>query len=156
MMTDKPLKEHYEVDSDVGIMVRTFDYIADLEKYCNSVERDLLSKIASIQMLENNFKEYMTSFESHRDELHTKIASLESQLAEKEGQIKIHKDAMLGQERYLIRRERELSEAKKEASIEAKLAARRESELEKKNYELREALKELFPHASNSGHGIPE
>jgi len=86
-MTGKPLKEHYEVDSDAGIMVRTFDYISDLEEYCNSVERDLLGKIASIQMLENNFKEYMTSFESHRDELNAKIASLESQLKEKDEEI---------------------------------------------------------------------
>jgi chromosome segregation ATPase len=38
-------------------------------------------------MLEKNFKEYMTSFESHRDELNTKIASLESQLEERDNKI---------------------------------------------------------------------
>lgn len=79
-MTDKPIKEHYEVDSDTGVMVRTFDYIADLEKYCTSIEKDLLTKIATVQMLEKNFVEYMKSFEAHRDELQAQLSSKEQEL----------------------------------------------------------------------------
>jgi chromosome segregation ATPase len=83
-MTEKPLKEHYEVDSDAGIMVRTFDYIADLEKYCTSIEKDLLSKIARIQMLDNNFVEYMQGFEAHRDKLNAELAAKDARIKELE------------------------------------------------------------------------
>lgn len=61
---NRPLKEHYEVDSDSGIMVRTFDYIAELEKYCNFIEYE---RLRCIEMLEKNFTEYMKSFESYRE-----------------------------------------------------------------------------------------
>lgn len=68
---NRPLKEDYEVDSDSGIMVRTFDYIAELEKYCNFIEYERLrcieTKNATVQMLEKNFTEYMKSFESYRE-----------------------------------------------------------------------------------------
>lgn len=36
---DKPLKEHYEVETDAGIMHRMFDYANDLEKYIEYLEK---------------------------------------------------------------------------------------------------------------------
>ena len=38
----KPLKEHYEVETDAGIMHRMFDYANDLEKYIDHLEKQLL------------------------------------------------------------------------------------------------------------------
>jgi hypothetical protein len=54
---ERPLREHYEVDSDAGIMVRTFDYIADLEKYCTSIESYMLSKISESAAKDQRIKE---------------------------------------------------------------------------------------------------
>jgi hypothetical protein len=36
---NRPLKEHFEVDTDVATMLRTFDYIEALEKYCDHLEQ---------------------------------------------------------------------------------------------------------------------
>jgi hypothetical protein len=63
-MTEKPLKEHYEVDSDAGIMVRTFDYIADLEKYCTSIESYMLSKIDDCAAKDQRIKELELQLET--------------------------------------------------------------------------------------------
>ena len=35
---DKPLKEHYEVQTDSETMYRIFDYAEDLEKYIKHLE----------------------------------------------------------------------------------------------------------------------
>ena len=39
---NKPLKEHYEVDTDSSVMLRYFDYIEDLEAFVNWQENQLL------------------------------------------------------------------------------------------------------------------
>ena len=36
---NKPLKEHYEVETDAGIMYRIFDYAKDLEEYIKYLEK---------------------------------------------------------------------------------------------------------------------
>jgi len=35
----KPLREHYQVPTDLGQSLRTFDYIKELEKYCDYLEK---------------------------------------------------------------------------------------------------------------------
>jgi len=37
-MMFRPLKEHYQVPTDNGDALRTFDYIEELEKYCDWLE----------------------------------------------------------------------------------------------------------------------
>jgi hypothetical protein len=68
-MTDKPIKEHYEVDSDAGIMVRTFDYISDLEKYW--LER--ISANASLREEIERLKEEALEREDYISELRESI-----------------------------------------------------------------------------------
>jgi len=36
---NRPLKEHFEVETDVATTLRTFDYIEALEKYCDHLEQ---------------------------------------------------------------------------------------------------------------------
>jgi ribosomal 50S subunit-associated protein YjgA (DUF615 family) len=75
-MTDKPIKEHYEVDSDAGIMVRTFDYISDLEKYCTELEKDWLERIsanASLREEIERLKEEALEREDYISELRESI-----------------------------------------------------------------------------------
>lgn len=38
---NRPLKEHYEMDTDAGTMLAIFDYANDLEKYANFLEQQV-------------------------------------------------------------------------------------------------------------------
>jgi len=36
----RPLKEHFETETDVGAALATFDYIEKLDKYCDRIEKE--------------------------------------------------------------------------------------------------------------------
>lgn len=42
---NRPLKEHYENETDLGSTLATFDYIRDLEAYCDDI-KSLVNKQA--------------------------------------------------------------------------------------------------------------
>jgi DNA-binding XRE family transcriptional regulator len=53
---NKPLKEHYEVDTDLGTVVATLDYIRDLEKYIDFLESKFTENFIKIDELRNTRK----------------------------------------------------------------------------------------------------
>jgi DNA-binding XRE family transcriptional regulator len=55
---EEPLKEHYEVDTDLGTVVATLDYIRDLEKYIDFLESKFTEKFIKIDELRTTRKAY--------------------------------------------------------------------------------------------------
>ncbi len=57
---EKPLREHFEMDTDAGTTLRTFDYIAALEKYnaaCLASLKELIEIVeASDSLVEPIYK----------------------------------------------------------------------------------------------------
>ena len=47
---ERPLKEHFEQETDVGTALATFDYIRAIDKYCDQLEkeRDILKEAVKI------------------------------------------------------------------------------------------------------------
>lgn len=55
---EKPLREHFEVETDAGDSLRTFDYIDQLEQYILTLEQQIKkSKIESRNLDKPNINE---------------------------------------------------------------------------------------------------
>lgn len=76
----RPLKEHFETETDIGASLATFNYIQELEQYADKLEKEWDEvKETNEQIFENinNKKQFQ---EIQYEQMNTKIGQLEKEL----------------------------------------------------------------------------